>query len=193
VKTDLPVQLPSRLSRLQKACTAAVFEANPAGCPAESVIGIAKANTPILPVPLTGPAYLVSHGNEKFPNLVIVLQGDGVRVDLTGDTDIKHGITTTTFKSVPDDPVSMFEVYLPEKYSIVETYLSVKDNYSLCGQKLVMPTEIVGQNGAVIKQNTPSAVTGCSADDARAWVVATGTAIVPTVYTGWTLVTEAIP
>jgi hypothetical protein len=164
VKTTLPLQLPSRLTTLQKACVAAVFEANPAACPAESAVGVARAISPILPVELKGPAYLVSHGNEKFPNLVIVLQGDGVRVNLVGDTDIKHGITTTTFKSVPDDPVSSFEVFLPEgKYSILGTYLPVKDNYNLCGHKLVMPTEIVGQNGAVIKETTAIAVTGCKA------------------------------
>jgi hypothetical protein len=164
VKTSLPLQLPSRLTTLQKACVAAVFEANPASCPAESAVGVARAVSPILPVELKGPAYLVSHGNEKFPNLVIVLQGDGVRVNLVGDTDIKHGITTTTFKSVPDDPVSSFEVFLPEgKFSILGTYLPVKDNYDLCGHKLVMPTEIVGQNGAVIRQNTAIAVTGCKA------------------------------
>ena len=163
VKTDLPLQLPSRLTTLQKACTSAVFESNPAKCPAESIVGIADAQTPVLPVALTGPAYIVSHGNEKFPNLVIVLQGDGVRVDLTGDTDIKKGITSTTFKTVPDDPVSSFVLYLPEgKFSILGTYLPVKDNYNLCGQKLVIPTEITGQNGAVIKQSTPIKVTGCT-------------------------------
>ena len=140
-----------------------MFEANPAHCPAESVVGIARASTPILSGLLTGPAYLVSHGNEKFPNLVIVLQGDGVRVDLVGDTDIKKGITSTTFKSVPDDPVTSFELYLPQgKYSILGTYLPVKADYNLCGQKLAMPTEITGQNGAVIKQTTMIKVTGCT-------------------------------
>ena len=56
VKVDLPKQLPSRLTTLQNACMAAQFSANPAGCPAASITGHAKAVTPILPVPLEGPA-----------------------------------------------------------------------------------------------------------------------------------------
>ena len=84
VKVDLPKQLPSRLTTLQKACTAAQFEANPAGCPAASLVGHATAITPVLPVPLNGPAYFVSHGGEAFPSLIVVLQGYGVTVDLVG-------------------------------------------------------------------------------------------------------------
>ncbi|HWX46181.1 MAG TPA: hypothetical protein VNY52_12770, partial [Solirubrobacteraceae bacterium] len=88
VKVELPKALPSRLPTLQKACTAATFEANPANCPAASIIGHATATTPVLPVPLTGPAYFVSHGGEAFPSLVIVLQGYGATVDLVGATFI---------------------------------------------------------------------------------------------------------
>ena len=119
VKVDLPKQLPSRLTTLQKACTAEQFEANPAGCPAASIIGHAKAITPLIPVPLEGPAYFVSHGGEAFPSLIIVLQGYGVTVDLVGTTFIsKAGITSSTFKTVPDAPVGSFELTLPEgKYS----------------------------------------------------------------------------
>ena len=88
VKVELPKALPSRLTTLQKACTAAVFESNPAACPAASIVGHATATTPELPVSLSGPAYFVSHGGEAFPSLIIVLQGYGVTVHLVGSTFI---------------------------------------------------------------------------------------------------------
>src|SRR4029077_6576802 len=100
VKVELPKQLPSRLTTLQKACTSAQFESNPAGCPAASIIGHATVRTPLLPVALTGPAYFVSHGGEAFPSLTMVLQGYGVTVDLVGTTFIRQaGVTSTTFKT----------------------------------------------------------------------------------------------
>jgi hypothetical protein len=158
VKVDLPKQLPSRLTTLQKACLAATFEANPASCPAASVVGHAKAITPILPVPLEGPAYFVSHGGEAFPSLIVVLQGYGVTVDLVGTTFIsKAGITSSTFKAVPDVPVGSFELTLPQgKYSALAA------NGNLCTSKLAMPTAFVGQNGTEIHESTPIAVTGCA-------------------------------
>jgi hypothetical protein len=157
VKVDLPKQLPSRLTTLQKACTAQTFASNPAGCPAASIVGIVKASTPLLPVGLSGPVYFVSHGGEAFPSLIVVLQGDGVRVDLTGSTFIsKAGITSSTFKTVPDVPVNTFEIYLPEgKFSALAA------NGNLCTSKLAMPTAFVAQSGAVIHETTKIAVTGC--------------------------------
>jgi len=164
VKVDLPKQLPSRLTTLQKACTAAQFDANPAGCPAASVVGHAVVHTSVLPVPLEGPAYFVSNGGEAFPNLIMVLQGYGVTVDLVGDTFInKAGITSSTFKAVPDVPFNTFELNLPQgPNSALATNVPAKAGYSLCGQKLTMPTELVAQNGATIDQSTPIAIAGCA-------------------------------
>ncbi len=162
VKVDLPKQLPSRLTTLQKACLAATFEANPANCPAASDVGTATAVTPLLGVPVNGPAYLVSHGGEAFPDLEVVLQGEGVTAIVVFNTSIKKGITSSTLKAAPDVPLSSFELKLPTgKYSILGANLPPSANYSLCGQSLTMPTAITGQNGTPIKQNTKIAVTGC--------------------------------
>ena len=55
VLLQLPKVLPSRLETLKKACLAATFEANPASCNAESVIGTATIHTPVLEEPALGP------------------------------------------------------------------------------------------------------------------------------------------
>jgi hypothetical protein len=168
VKVELPRQLPSQLKTLQKACLAKVFEANPANCPAASVIGHAKVLTPVLPVPLTGPAYFVSHGNEAFPSLTIVLQGDNVSVDVVGTTLIRKGITSSTFKAVPDVPFDSFELTLPKgQFAALAASLPSAANYNFCGRKLAMPTEITAQNGMLIKQRTPIGITGCKVKNAK--------------------------
>jgi hypothetical protein len=158
VKVDLPKQLPSRLTTLQKACTDAQFESNPAGCPADSRVGQAKAITPLIPVPLEGPAYFVSHGGAKFPELIIVLQGYNVTLDLHGETFInKAGITSSTFHAIPDAPVGSFQLTFPEG-----RYSALAANGNLCKSELTMPTAFVAQNGAEIHESTPISVTGCA-------------------------------
>jgi hypothetical protein len=158
VKVDLPKQLPSRLTTLQKACAAEVFDRNPASCPAASRVGAATATTPIIPVALSGPAYFVSYGGAKFPELVVVLSGYGVTVDLHGETFIsRSGITSSTFRSVPDVQIGTFELRLPQGQ-----FSALAANGDLCKSKLTMPTEFVAQNGAVIHQSTPVAVEGCT-------------------------------
>jgi hypothetical protein len=158
VKVDLPKQLPSRLTTLQKACPTAQFDTNPANCPNGSIVGHATATTPIVPVPLEGPAYFVSHGGAEFPTLTIVLQGYGITVDLTGETFIneKTGVTSSTFRTIPDVPVGTFELNLPQG-----PYSALAANHNLCTQKLNMPTAFTAQNGTQIHQNTTITTHNC--------------------------------
>ncbi len=162
VFAQLPKQLVSRLTTLQKACPEATFAANPVACrPLGSEVGSATVTTPVLPGQLQGSAYLVSHGGAAFPDLDIVLEGDGVTVVLTGNTDIKKGITSSTFASVPDVPISSFQLNLP-----VGPHSALAADGNFCAGrssigKLLMPTTITAQSGAQIKQETRIAVGGC--------------------------------
>ncbi|HUB36142.1 MAG TPA: hypothetical protein VL972_04905, partial [Solirubrobacteraceae bacterium] len=156
VLVQLPKQLPSRLTTLQKACPEKTFASDPYHCPSGSFVGGVRANTPTLATKLKGPAILVSHGGEAFPDLDLLLEGEGVRVILVGNTKITKGITTTNFANTPDDPVSSITVNLP-----IGPHSALAANGDLCKSKLVMPTTIVAQNGVKVKQNTTVKVTNC--------------------------------
>ncbi len=163
-KFDIPKQLPARLTTIQRACLAGVFDTNPAGCPAASMIGHAVVHTPILPVALEGPVYFVSYGGAKFPDAVLLLKGYGVTIELHGETFInkKTGVTSATFRSLPDVPFESIEVTVPTgPFSEFGANLPAKDNYSFCGQKLAMPVFFKAANGLEIHQNTPVTTTGC--------------------------------
>jgi hypothetical protein len=195
VKVDLPKQLPSRLTTLQKACVDSTFNHDPALCPAASRVGVAKAITPLVPVPLEGPAYFVSHGGAKFPELIVVLQGYGVTIELHGETFIdKEGVTSSTFRTVPDAPVGSFELTLPQgpdsalaangnlcaltKTVLVKRKVALRSNghtrtvtrkvKSTIPAPLIMPTQFTAQNGMTIKQNTTIEVTGCAKQKTKA-------------------------
>jgi hypothetical protein len=157
VAVSLPKQLPARLTTIQKACRETTFQADPASCPRGSIIGTASAITPILPRPLVGPAYLVSHGGAAFPNIEVLLQGNGITIDLTGSIDIKRAITSSSFAAVPDVAISSFQLKLPEGPSSA----LASPGGNLCGKRLAMPTTITAQSGKQIRQSTRIAIEGC--------------------------------
>jgi hypothetical protein len=157
VKVQLPRSLPSRLTTLQKACPEAVFANNPYSCGSGAFVGGATVKTPTLPQPLKGAAILVSHAGASFPDLDLVVEDPNhLRVILVGNTNIKNGITTTTFATTPDVPVSSVTVNLP-----VGSHSAVAAFGNLCTKPQVMPTTITAQNGKTIKQNTIISVAGC--------------------------------
>lgn len=130
-------------------CTRVQFNANQ--CPPVSVLGTARAYSPLLDQPLEGPVYFRSNGSEReLPDVIADLHGQ-FRIILVGFIDSVHSRLRTTFASVPDAPVSKFELTLKggKKGFLV-------NNRSLCGKrKLRTHLAFTAQNGRSYTTNPP--------------------------------------
>lgn len=97
-------------AHINNPCTRVQFNANQ--CPPGSVLGVARAETPLLDQPLEGPVYFRSNGGEReLPDVVADLHGQ-FRIILVGFVDSKNARLRTTFADVPDAPVSKFTLNL---------------------------------------------------------------------------------
>jgi hypothetical protein len=125
-------------------CTRVQFKAgagNGAECPAGSAYGRARAVTPILSEPLTGPVFLRS-SEHQLPDLVIALSNSQVDFNLVGRVDSVDGKLRNTFETAPDAPVSSFDIELAggKKGLFV-------NSTNLCAKKRYATAAFTGQNG----------------------------------------------
>jgi hypothetical protein len=87
-------------------------------CPAKSIYGHARATTPLLSEPLSGPVYLRTGYGTRLPEMVAALNAQEINVDVVGEIDSVHqkgsevALLRNTFKAVPDAPVTRFELEL---------------------------------------------------------------------------------
>jgi hypothetical protein len=119
-------------------------------CPSGSVIGYAKAETPLLEKPLQGPVYLRSAPENKggLPDLVAALNG---QIDITLDgkiTTVDGNRLRTTFAAVPDAPVSRFTLSLDGGHRGL-----LENNGNLCAQPLRVNATIAAQNNKSADQS----------------------------------------
>jgi hypothetical protein len=127
-------------------CTRPEFNAGSvpgAKCPKASIYGYARAVTPLLDEPLEGPVYLRSNGGERtLPDLVAALNGQRINVALAGYIDSDNGRIRTTFKTVPDAPVSRFVLnMLGGKKGLLQ------NSANLCKGQSRAIAAFAGQNG----------------------------------------------
>jgi hypothetical protein len=148
-------------------------------CPAGSIVGKARAKTPLLERDLTGNVYFVknvrrdaSTGNEirTLPMIVVALRGE-IAVNLKGESSTtKNGRLVNTFASVPDAPISEFDLNIAGgSNGILAVTRTRKAKINICAKPKshVAATEFDGQNGKVndrdVRLKTP-----CTAAQTRA-------------------------
>jgi hypothetical protein len=138
-------------AHINNPCTRVQFAAD--ACPKGSVLGTAKAVTPLLDTPLQGKVYFRSNGGEReLPDLVADLRGT-FRIVLVGFVDSKRGRTRTRFLSVPDAPVSKFTLKLAGgKRGLLE------NSVDICRKKQVVKVSMGAQNGRRLVANQAIAV-----------------------------------
>jgi hypothetical protein len=162
VRLSLPKRLPARGSTIRHACTQEAFEGDPAACPKASVVGYARAQTPILAGTLLGPVYLIAKARgarDAFPELEVVLQADGVRIDLTGQLYVSaRNVTSASFEGIPDIPIRHFELVLPEG---ARSMLSAGASLCKSRSRLKIQSTLTAQNGARVQRAFGVAVSGC--------------------------------
>jgi hypothetical protein len=122
-------------------------------CPAASIVGQATAVTPLLDEPLTGSVYFVKNIRKDpksgrdirtLPKLVIPMVGqNGLKLTLTGTSNVENDRLVTTFDNVPDAPVSSF------KLSIIggKGGILTVSNADICKSTQVAKQQIDGHNG----------------------------------------------
>lgn len=103
-------------AHINNPCTRVQFSEG--SCPPKSILGFARAFTPLLDEPLEGPVYFRSNGGEReLPDLVAALHGP-FDVNLVGFIDAvqnkgaEGSRVRTIFASPPDAPVSKFVLNL---------------------------------------------------------------------------------
>jgi hypothetical protein len=133
-------------AHINNPCTRVQFNAN--ACPPGSVLGTARAVTPLLDAPLEGPVYFRSNGGEReLPDIVAHLEGQ-FEIVLVGFVDTvpvkgtEGGRLRTRFLNVPDAPVTKFQLNLfgGRRGLLV-------NNRDICKGTLRTKLRLTGQNG----------------------------------------------
>jgi len=140
-------------AHISNPCTRVQF--NEDACPKGSVLGQARAITPLLDEPLEGPVIFRSNGGEReLPDIVADLRGQ-FHIVVVGWVDSVKGRTRTRFQAVPDAPVSKFVLNLNGgKQGLLQ------NSANLCKKKRYVSLKLAGQNGKRYDSN-PVVATSC--------------------------------
>ncbi|MBA3866098.1 MAG: hypothetical protein H0X42_07105 [Solirubrobacterales bacterium] len=140
-------------AHINNPCTRVQFNANQ--CPPKSVLGTAKAVSPLLDKPLEGPVYFRSNGGEHLlPDIVADLKGQ-VSIVLVGHVDAVNSRVRTSFENVPDAPVTKFtlSLYGGKKGLLV-------NNRDICKSPQKAKLTLLSKSNRLLK-STPTVANSC--------------------------------
>jgi hypothetical protein len=131
-------------------------------CPKGSIVGRARAVSPLLNRPLVGNVYFVKNvrrsaqGNliRTLPMIIVALRGE-IAVNLFGESSTtKNGRLVNTFANVPDAPISRFNLNIKggRQGILVVTRGRRGKRLSICGRQ-VAEADMDGQNGRHFDRN----------------------------------------
>jgi hypothetical protein len=132
-------------AHINSPCTRPRFAAGT--CPKCSILGRARAFTPLLDQPLEGPVYLRANGGERLlPDIVADLKGE-IDIELEGHIDAvkinrEDSLIRTTFASVPDAPVTKFVLRMAGGRKGL-----IQNSADLCRANGKARVRMTGQNG----------------------------------------------
>jgi hypothetical protein len=153
VAVKLPKSLGVAVSSIT-VCTPAQLNSNT--CPAASQVGTANAVSPLLPLPLSGPVFIVGSGT-GLPALAVRLSGNGVNINVDAQTTLtKAGQVINTFPAVPDVALSSFVLTL---HGGKTGLLTATKN--LCTASKKASTNVLAQNGKRTTSSPSMKVGGC--------------------------------
>src|SRR5262249_12213500 len=147
-------------SHINNPCTRVQFNEN--ACPPKSILGTARAVSPLLDQPLEGPVYFRSNGGEReLPDIVVDLHGQ-IPITLVGfiDSVQKKGTeisrVRTRFQTVPDAPVTKFTLsFYGGKRGLLENHVN------LCAATNKATATFIGQNGKLLQARPVVRALGC--------------------------------
>mgnify|MGYP003575049315 CR=1 FL=1 len=125
-------------------------------CPKGSIVGRARAVSPLLNDPLVGNVYFVKNvrrsasGNliRTLPMIVVTLRGE-IAVNLVGESNVDKGKLVNTFDEVPDAPITRFNLNIKGgKNGILAVTRTRRSLINLCASgRQVAEADMDGQNG----------------------------------------------
>jgi hypothetical protein len=154
VEVTLPLGIGAVPAVLLRACPEAVLAQG--GCPANARIGSAKAETPALAAPLSGPVLLVKPAGMPLPQLLIDLHGP-INLPLPVTFGFgPGGRLRSTLSGLPDTALSRFTLNLDGGKDGL-----LANGRDLCAGAPRVDAAFVAQSGATASASATPEVRGC--------------------------------